>query len=422
MDPELLFFVMVMSVAGAALGTFTGLVPGIHVNTLAAMMLILYPSLESMLSVSFPAHHVPILVASCIVSAAVVHSFVDFVPSVFLGAPDPDEVMNMLPGHRMLMDGNGMKAVRAAAIGSVVGSAVAVLMALPLQFLLMNGLGAYMESITIIVLIVAVLILVVSENGWNMIWAAALILLSGVLGTICMLFLVPSGILPAGDLLFPLLTGLFGMPAMILSLNNGNMPEQIDSNTHPVDCIPGIKGVITGSIVGWFPGITSTAGAVIAGTVMPEKKPERFVSMIASIGSAATVIALITLSVSGNGRTGTMVAIGEVLENSASGLDDGIFLVMLLSVAVACLVGYHATIKAGKWLSVTMVGRDIRRLNMVIIAVMVVLVILMTGLIGIVILAISTIVGFIPTSGSVSRVHLSGCLIIPVILLRIGLI
>ncbi len=62
------------------------------------------------------------VVACCIFAASTVHSFVDFVPSVFIGAPDPDEALSVLPGHRLLMEGRGMAAVRAAAVGSAVGA------------------------------------------------------------------------------------------------------------------------------------------------------------------------------------------------------------------------------------------------------------------------------------------------------------
>ena len=44
MDPVLAGVCMVMSVLGAGLGLFSGLAPGIHVNTLAAMLLASYPS------------------------------------------------------------------------------------------------------------------------------------------------------------------------------------------------------------------------------------------------------------------------------------------------------------------------------------------------------------------------------------------
>lgn len=422
MNAELLILVIVFSLAGAALGTFSGLVPGIHVNTLAAMLLISYPLLNDSLTHYVPYEYVPVMIASYIVSAAVVHSFVDFVPSVFLGAPDPDEVMNILPGHRMLMDGKGMEAVRSAAIGSVVGTAVAVAASVPMQFLISWGMREYLDGISLAVLISVVIILLLSERGCGIVIASALIILSGVLGYLCMFICPePEGILPAGNMLFPLLTGLFGMPAMILSLRNGDIPQQRDADIPPVDHVPGIKGAVTGCAVGWFPGITATAGAVIAGMFFPEDDPKRFISLVASIGSASSVFALVTLSMTGNGRTGAVLAVGEVLGGSISGAGNAVFLLMLLSVAVASFLGYHITIASGKVLSRIMRGRDMRSVNKMVIIAVCVLVFLMTGPVGIAVLLASAVLGFVPTAANIGRVHLTGCLIIPVILARLGI-
>ena len=422
MEAELIFFVIMISVAGAALGTFTGLVPGIHVNTLAVLMVSFYPLLSSVLSEMFPSEYIPILVASCIISAAVVHSFVDFVPSVFLGAPDPDEVLNVLPGHRMLLDGNGMIAVRSAAIGSLVGSMTAVAVAVPMQLILSGGFGEYLESITFSVLLITVIVMMTHERGTGMIWAFALFLISGALGIICMFIAdEPIGIIPGGNLLLPLLTGLFGMPAMLLSLNNGDVPEQTDDNKFPVGPIPGLKGAIAGGIVGWFPGITATAGAVLLSSALPEKGSEKFISLVASIGSASAVFALVTLSVGGYGRTGTMLAAGEVLGDSISGFGNGIFLLMLLSVTVASFLGYAITIRSGRSMAGFVRNRDMNRMNRIIILMMIILVALMTGMYGLLILLASTVAGLIPTAANVSRVHLSGCLILPVLILNSGL-
>jgi len=421
-EAELIFFVIMISVAGAALGTFTGLVPGIHVNTLAVLMVSFYPLLSSVLSEMFPSEYIPILVASCIISAAVVHSFVDFVPSVFLGAPDPDEVLNVLPGHRMLLDGNGMIAVRSAAIGSLVGSMTAVAVAVPMQLILSGGFGEYLESITFSVLLITVIVMMTHERGTGMIWAFALFLISGALGIICMFIAdEPIGIIPGGNLLLPLLTGLFGMPAMLLSLNNGDVPEQTDDNKFPVGPIPGLKGAIAGGIVGWFPGITATAGAVLLSSALPEKGSEKFISLVASIGSASAVFALVTLSVGGYGRTGTMLAAGEVLGDSISGFGNGIFLLMLLSVTVASFLGYAITIRSGRSMAGFVRNRDMNRMNRIIILMMIILVALMTGMYGLLILLASTVAGLIPTAANVSRVHLSGCLILPVLILNSGL-
>ena len=108
MDPAIVSFVIIASIIGASLGTFTGLMPGIHVNTLASIMLVSYPVMESALSGLVNQEYVSILVCCCIMSASVVHSFVDFVPSVFIGAPDAEDAVSILPGHRMVLQGRGI--------------------------------------------------------------------------------------------------------------------------------------------------------------------------------------------------------------------------------------------------------------------------------------------------------------------------
>ena len=133
MGPDIVLLVLSAGVIGAAIGTFTGMVPGIHVNTLAAMMLAAYPAIEDAMSGMTEPEYVPVLVSCCIMSASAVHSFVDFVPSAFIGAPDADEALSVLPAHRLLLQGEGMVAVRAAAVGSAVGASSALALAIPIQ-------------------------------------------------------------------------------------------------------------------------------------------------------------------------------------------------------------------------------------------------------------------------------------------------
>jgi Predicted membrane protein len=417
-DAELLFLILFASVVGAALGTFSGLVPGIHVNTLAALMLSFYTVLDSFLSGLFPSEHSGLLIASCIVSAAVVHSSVDFVPSVFLGAPDPDEVMNMLPGHRLLMDGKGMIAVRSAAIGSAVGSMAAVLIAVPLQYMMSSGLSDILETYTPAVLITVVVLLIAREKG-SAAWAAVLMMSSGSLGYVCMSAPVPETLMP-GSFLFPLLTGLFGIPALMLSTKSGKVPEQNDLVHFPVGCREGLKGVLTGGIVGWFPGITASAGAAVASSFTEDSGREGFISLVSSIGSASAVFALVTLSVTGKGRSGTMLAVSEILGNSVNGT-GAVFLTMLLAVSVAVLLGYCITISSGKLLSRTVAGKSLGHMNLAVIVSIVVLTFLMTGYQGMIILSASTALGLIPTAAGVSRVHLTGCLTVPAIVFYLNL-
>lgn len=413
-----------MCLLGAAAGCFTGLFPGLHVNTLASVMLIIYPTISSFLSGLADPVWIPVMVSSFIMSAAVVHSFTDFVPSVFIGAPDPDESLATLPGHRLLMEGKGMKAVRAAAIGSAVGSALAILLAIPFQYLMINGLADILDPLTYCVLLFTLCVIVINERTASAkIWALALILISGMLGIICMHGNIPSGgILGEGTLLFPMLTGLFGMPALLISSKGAVIPSQTDDIHDPVGFFPAVKGIIMGCLAGWYPGITATAGASLASTLVPEKDPAKFISMVASIGTVTTVFSLVTLSISGSGRSGTVLVIKDIIGDGIYGFCSSEFLLLLFSVAVATVIGYHATIASGKMMSRLSGNADVTKMNKAVIILVSVLVLLLTGPWGIAILVISTIVGMIPQSEGMDRIPLTGCLILPVLLAELGLL
>ena len=407
-----------MSLLGAAIGTFTGLVPGIHVNTLAAMMLAGYPFLSDVLSAFIPSELMPICISSCIMSASIVHSFVDYVPSVFIGAPDPDDVISALPGHRLLLEGRGMAAVRSAAIGSCVGACASIILAIPLQLILMSGVSDYLDSITAIVLIAVIATMIMHEKDRkNALWCFLTILVSGLLGLICMDLEMPSeGMIIGSTMLFPMLTGLFGMPTMLQALRNPVIEKQEDDCEYPVGPIPGIKGVITGVLTGWFPGITSTTGAILSDSITPEKKPEGFIAMTASVGTSAAIIMLVTMSITGHGRSGTMIIIGDILGDSIIGAMNTFFLLLLLTAAFAAFLGYCSTILCGKMMSKVINHIDTLILNRFCIILIVSLVLLMTGPFGLLILAVSTALGFLPIRLGVSRVYLTGCLLIPALL------
>ena len=423
MQPEIIVLITIVASLGGLMGTFSGLVPGIHVNTLSAMMLASYVPMTEMLSSFVPDGLAGICVASCIFSASIVHTFVDFVPSVFIGAPDPDAVVGALPGHRLLMDGRGMAAVRSAAIGSCIGACASTLISIPLQYALFSGLVRELDAVTWIVLLVAISMMVLHEREpRGMFWAMVCIVISGILGLICMDADIPTtGIVMDSTLLFPLLSGLFGMPALLQSMENTRLTEQKDDVTYPVGIIPGIKGLFTGTLTGWFPGITSTTGAVISNTITPERTPEGFVSMTASIGTAASVMMLTTMSVTGSGRSGATVIVAEILGEGIIGLMNGNYVALLLTAAVASFIGYNMTIVCGK-IMVRFVERiETRVLSISCIILIAALVILFTGPYGVMVLLFATVVGFLPMEFGIGRIHLTGCLILPTFLSSIGI-
>jgi putative membrane protein len=316
------------------------------------------------------------------------------------------------------MKGRGMSAVRAAAIGSAVGASAALLLAIPIQYLMLHGLAERLDLFTISILLFTLTAIVLKEKGLkNKVWAAGLVAISGSLGLICMDLPIPSvGVLGEGTLLFPLLTGLFGIPALLSSFKNASVPKQQDDGIPPVDHVPGIKGVIMGSVAGWYPGITATAGASLSSIFLPEDKPERFISVVASIGTVTAIFSLVTLSVSGSGRSGTVLVIREIIGDGITGFCSPEFLLLLLCAAVASFLGYHITIAVGKMMSGMTDRIDSVRLNKAVLCFIVILVLLLTGPFGLLMLVISVLIGMIPLDLDMGRIPLTGCLIVPVVI------
>ncbi len=421
MGPDLVVFCILASLAGCALGTFTGLVPGIHVNTLAAMFLAMYPSLEAL--VPLDGMGTETTIACCIMAASVVHSYVDFVPSAFIGAPDAEDAVSVLPGHRLLLEGRGMEAVRAAAIGSLIGCSAAILLSAPLQFILTSGAEDVLDRLTPLVLILAVVVILIGEwrNGSG-IWGPVLFTVAGFLGLGCMVLPIQmDGILGEGSIMMPLLTGLFGIPVMLESSERSNIPPQTDRVKDPVGAIPGLKGVFMGTVAGWFPGITATVGASMSAMIFPEKGAARFISVVASIGTATSVLSLVTLSVSGNGRSGTSLVIGDLLGDSLDGLLSEPFVLLLLATAISSMMGYWLTIGCGKIMTRVVGGVNQRKLNLMVLMLLLILTPLLNGAGSLLILACSTAVGMLPNEFNTGRTVLCGCLVLPVLLFEFGL-
>jgi putative membrane protein len=434
-DISLLLVIVYSTFLGCTLGSVSGLIPGIHVNTLALVLLAMEPWLEDLASgilagSDLGSEVTPLLISSVIVSAAVVHSFLDFIPSIFLGAPDSSQALSVLPGHRMLMSGKGLEAVLCSAKGSLVGALMAVLIATPSQLVMGPPLEIYDVMSPWIPLILAgvVTLLIVSERtgGWRAIsWAIALSFTSGLLGyTVLNANLPLGGMIGMGQsLLFPLLTGLFGLPTLLLSLENHSIPEQSGSLETTSRIRPSIKGMVAGAMVGWFPGITSTSGAVMA-SFLSRRRPiegsaQNFITTVSAVGSSATVFSLIALSVTGRGRTGAMLAVADLLGNDLDligQIPSSQFGLLLLSVLLSAGLGYILTLKMGSIFARMISKHDMGNASKVIVILVLLLVLVFNGIQGLLLLGVATLLGMIPPRVGVGRVHLTGCLLIPVML------
>ncbi|HEQ78886.1 MAG TPA: hypothetical protein ENN76_01310, partial [Euryarchaeota archaeon] len=154
----LLLGAVAFSLLGSSIGIITGLTPGLHVNLVAQILLSVSLPLAAILTGVFPPETSLLFLACAIVACSVTHTFLDIIPSVFLGAPDPDSVLSVLPGHRMMLDGLGLDAVRLSLLASL--SACVICMAvIPLaRFIVGPPLSFYERIIPFIPLILFIIL------------------------------------------------------------------------------------------------------------------------------------------------------------------------------------------------------------------------------------------------------------------------
>lgn len=505
MDLSLLAAAVYFSLTGAAMGCLTGAAPGIHVNTLCLLLVSVLGALlplaeRAALMLGTEQENAAALLACLIVSAATSHSFLDFIPTIFMGAPDEGDSLSVLPGHRLLLQGRGLEAVGQAAAGSLIGGAVAVLLCVPLYFVLGPPMLLYgiVDSLSLPIALLAAVLLILSERNVEMTaeikvskvvrsagplslavpvpvhgaqvrlrgravrttrgcwlltpsgrwrlrgavpqgpieiegtWdvrphhlhkrmiALSLFLLSGLLGLVVMDRRLPGDAFVALDLsiMFPLLTGLFGMPALVGS-GSASLPPQREEAVKPMTS-PSVIGALAGALVGWFPGISSTTGVIIASSFTGRNGDAgRFIAMVSAVGTASAVFGLLALAVAYKGRSGALLAVKDVLGGDS--LPFELFPLLLVAVLIGCAVGHRVLLRTGRRLAMTASSMNVRRMNRIIMAVLVLLTVAFNGVPGIIVLATSTLLGMVPPAMGVGRVHLTGCLLVPVLLFLLGI-
>ncbi|WP_341537086.1 tripartite tricarboxylate transporter permease [Methanosarcina barkeri] len=83
---------------------------------------------------------------------------------MFLGAPDGDTALMVLPGHRLLIDGAGAEAVRLSALGSAGSVVASLIFVLPFS-LFFKAIYPYVEAHMALILISIVFLMLASEKG-----------------------------------------------------------------------------------------------------------------------------------------------------------------------------------------------------------------------------------------------------------------
>jgi len=391
---------------GIILGSITGLTPGIHINLVAFFLL-------SLVTSGYFAGISPIILAVFIVALSISHTFIDFIPSIFLGAPDEDSVLSVLPGHEMLIKGRGYEAVLLTLIGSIAGIMLILLFS-PLFILFLPKIYESARLIMPFILILTSCFLFYFERN-NRIWAIIIFFLAGFLG-------IASMNLNLKEPLLPLLTGLFGASSLITSITKKQkLPKQrIIKLRHLKIKKKSIAKSIFASIIAsplcsFLPGLGSGQAAVIGSEVTGDLNKKEFLILLGSINTIVMGLSFVTLYTIQKSRTGSAVAVSKLLETfSLSSL-----LIILAAIFISGILAFFLVIFLARIFSKIISKISYNKLSLGILIFISFIILVFSGFLGFLVFIISAFTGLTCIYTGVRRTHLMGCLLLPTILFYI---
>ncbi|MEK6892002.1 MAG: tripartite tricarboxylate transporter permease [Nanoarchaeota archaeon] len=380
--------------------------PGLHINLVSLILLSISPILLGYTNV--------LAVASFIIAMSITHTFTDFISATYLGAPADDTALAVLPAHRLLLDGKGHEAIRLTTIGSLLCLIVTIVLSPILIFIvpiIFNSLKNYVGWLLIILVIFMILR---EENLNKKFWAFAVVILSGALGII--IFNMPN----LKDPLLPMLSGLFGVSVLLLSLTQKVvLPVQRTTENVEVKVKDTVKsigsGVFSGSLVSIFPGLGPAQAAVLASQIVGEINTFSYLIMVGGINTVSMILSLITLFTIEKARNGSIIVVQQLMKNI-----DMNTLILFLSVAlIAGGIATFLTMYVSRIFSKIMNKINYSVLSSLIIAFIGLMVLYFSGFIGLLILLVATAIGLLPNIVEISRSNSMACLLVPIILLNL---
>jgi putative membrane protein len=458
--------IVISVVLGVFCGIFTGLFPGIHVNLISVLLLSLSPVLLGFTTA--------LNLCVFIISLAITHSFLDSLPSIYLGAPDEAMALSVLPGHKLLHRGEGHNAILCTVIGSY-GCLLLSLIVFPLFLVGMKVVYPLIDSLIGYILILIMALMIMKERGKRLITLCCF-LLAGSLGILVL------SMKSLSQPLFPLLSGLFGFSIMIVSLmQSAIVPVQDFGIKLKLPFTSAIRSVFAATGVGFvaafLPGFGNSQAAIVAneivgkkGTIqnlwerllalvkagplystaqrfwsasrfqnacrksqnfleIPAKDPranlshskeletyaseaESFLVLTGGINTANMLISIGTVYVLSKARNGAIVAVRELVSSVT-------FEMMILFLLVALVVGSIAsilTLYLSRGFSSVMSRLNYTDVIFLIMMLICVLTFIFDGFVGLLILITATSIGLFASFMGVGKNHLMGVLIVPVIL------
>lgn len=336
------------------------------------------------------------------------HTFNDFIPAIFLGAPEAEAALSAPPGADMALKGNGLQAFKYTAYGGLTSFAGLILL-LPLIWFATRNYYPFIEDF--IPLLLGFFLLFILFHSPNIRKSGTVILLSGILGVV--VFEAP---VRSHNALIPVFTGLFAIPALLKAYSEEiDLPEQKSKDIDRTNAAKGgLTGLIAGLIAGIVPGIGAATATSFLSPLMDDSR-KRFLASMGAVNTSDIIVSFLALYLIGSPRSGASVAVQAISKVTYS---DTVLLVLLAAASV--LISFPVSIIVSE-----RAAKHISKMNFSLLAAAVGLIIFsvvvfLTGVTGVLILLTASALGILAQRWDERRACMS-VLIVPVLLELTGL-
>ncbi|MBN2477707.1 tripartite tricarboxylate transporter permease [Candidatus Micrarchaeota archaeon] len=372
-------------ILGLALGFVSGLIPGLHSNTVISLLS----------ETALP----PDVLSLIIISLFSAHIVVSFVPSIFFGVPDETSVLSVLPGQRMVMKGEGERALKTV-IFACIFSAVFASALFPVSSEIFTSLYPVLRPMFPYILIWASLFLLIKNK--KPLSGLAVFLTSGILGYAVFQLGMP-------DPFLPLFSGLFAGAAAI-RYKKGSAPPQKESTFCPFETVKyAFLGVFAGLISDMLPGISSPSQMALFLSFLLPITSAGYLATISAVSISQAVFSLSSAASIGKARTGAVAMLADIADISENSYLYLGFL--LLSVLISSVLLYFLRKKL-----MSLAKIDFSYAGKILFFFLFALSVLVNGYLGGAVFIASTAVGLATLDAGVERTNLMSAIIVPSII------
>jgi len=379
--------------AGIAAGAL-GLVPFLHTNLLLQLTQNWFYGLG---------------LAAFASALAFSHSVFEIIPSVFLFVPSGGQALSMLPAHELAMKGKAVLAARTV-LHSMLASFAAALALLPIGLVMLPLLFDAIAPYSPLILIALAASTFFAEKGKNAIAGIFIFLLSGVFGFLLFSFPIQK------EPLFPLLSGLFGIPAVLLSF--GGKPAKPEDEKGPKGFLADTWLVGAGAVLGMLSDLLPALSPAFVSSIALaffEESPLAFLQVNSAVISSKMLYDFVAVFSVGKARSGAAVAV----QQAVTATDWGQFLIVIAAGAAAFFAALAVLLFASRKLAGAMASLG-SRMNAAVLAIIVGAVFAYGGPAGLFTAGVATCIGLLPPLVGARRSHAMGALIVPSIVYSLG--